>query len=674
MAEDLVPAYGPNGIVVKVPRGTPPEKVKQIIEEIAGIQSAQQPTSSVMGDVVGRVGIGQGLMMGYGDEAEAFLRSKLPGGRPYEEELADVRKKIETTQRERPIAATTAEVGGSVAPVLASLAAIPFTGGASAPAAAATAARTGTMFSNIVRGGLRGGAIGGGQGLVEGFGKGEGGFENRAERALGEGAVGLGVGGVLGAAAPVVSSAVSNLFASPTTRAQNRMLDVLGEQGVTPADVAADYARRQAQGVKPEIIADIYPGSAIAGESRRVLNVPGANRAEITEQLVGRMDEQGQRVAQAFEKATGTNQKFFPVLDDLEKVRKADAKPFYDAAYTTPARTKTLDELILRAPDNAFEEAQRAARYEGLVFPNLVAQNKDGARAIVGDYTVKDVDLVKRGLDRIIENNTDAITGKANSEARRATTLKNAIVSEVDKLSPEYAQARSAWAGPSAVMEAMKSGQRLFNERAEITARDIAKLGQSEKEGFLIGALDAVSQRIGRKIEGQDVTGAFRSGNAKQQIEAALGATGRKPEDVKAITNALFADIEREAMMANTNRQLRAISQTAPMMAEEKAFREGMRPMSGVLRDMQTGGFGGAVAGMFQRAGDRLATGLTEQGAQRTNAELGRMLFQNTQPGVQNVMDELTLRAMQRGRYAVPRALVPGLLADPLTDIVMPSR
>lgn len=635
---------------------------------------SKEPTSSVMGDVIGRVGIGQGLAMGYGDEVEAFIRSKLPGGRPYEEELTDVRQKIETAQRERPIAATTAEVGGSVAPVIASLAAIPFTGGASAPAAGAAVARTGTLLGNIVRGGMRGGAIGGTQGLVEGFGKGEGGFENRAQRALSEAAVGSVVGGTLGSVIPAAGAAFRGVFSSPTTRAQNRALDVLGEQGITPEQAAAEYARRQAQGVKPEILADIYPGGAVASESRRVLNVPGANRGEITEQLVGRMDEQGPRVAQAFERATGTNQKFFTVLDDLEKTRKVDAKPFYDAAYTTPARTKTIDELILRAPDNAFEEAQRAARYEGLVFPNLVAQNKDGARTIVGDYTVKDVDLVKRGLDRIIENNTDAITGKANSEARRATTLKNAIVGEVDKLSPEYAQARSAWAGPSAVMEAMRAGQRLFNERAEITARDIAKLGQSEKEGFLIGALDAVSQRIGRKIEGQDVTGAFRSGNAKTQIEAALSATGKKPDEVKAITNALFADIEREAAMANTNRQLRAISQTAPLQAEEQAFREGMKVSSGFLRDMQTGGLSGGLAGLLQRGGDRLAVGLTEQGAQRTNAELGRLLFPNTQQGVEQAMSELTRRALQRGRYAVPRAVVPGLLADPLTDTVMPSR
>lgn len=637
-------------------------------------QPAKEPTSSIGADVIGRLGVGQGLMMGYGDEAEAYIRSKLPGGRPYEDELTDVRQKIQTAQQERPIAATTAEVGGALAPTVAALAAIPFTGGGSAPVAAANVARTGTLLSNIVRGGIRGAAIGGAQGGIEGFGKGEGGFENRAQRALGEAAVGGVVGGTLGAAIPAAGAAFKGAFASPTTRAQDRLLDVIGEQGMTPEQVAAEYARRQAQGVKPEIIADMFPGGAVTGESRRVLNMPGADRAGITEQLVTRMDDQGPRVAQAFGAATGTNQKFFTALDDLEKARKVDATPLYAAAYDKPARTSTLDQLLMRAPDEAFAEAQRAARYEGLVFPNLVAVNKDGARKIVGDYTVKDVDMVKRGLDRIIEANTDAITGKANSEARRAATLKNAIVGEVDKLAPEYAQARAAWAGPSAVMDAMKAGQRLFNERAEITARDIAKLGQSEKEGFLIGALDAVNQRIGRKIEGQDVTGAFRSGNAKAQIEAALSATGKKPDEVKAITNALFADIEREAMMANTNRQLRAISQTAPLQAEEQAFRDGMRASTGFLRDMQGGGIFGGLAGLLQRGGERLATGLTEQGAQRTNAEIARMLFPNTQQGVTQAMDELTLRALQRGRYRVPRAVVPGLLADPLTDTVMPSR
>jgi hypothetical protein len=671
MAE-TVPVYGPNGLVVNVPKGTPPEKVKEIMDDI--MAKSEKPTSSFMKDVVGRGFVGQGVLMGGGDEAEAYIRSMLPGGKPYEEELTGIREQIKRTEKERPIASTTAEVAGSLAPALAAAFATPFTGGAAAPAAAASAARVGSLAGNIFRGAGMGAAVGGAQGATEGFLKGEGGFEPRAERAVSEGLIGGAVGGTLGAAVPVAKSAFGSVFGSPTVRAQERVLGILEQEGLTPAEVATEYARRQAQNVKPEIIADIYPGSAVASESRRVLNVPGAPRGELAGQLVERMEGQGARIQDAFAKSVGTDKKFFPVIDDLEKTRKVDATPLYQAAYIKPARTSEIDNLILRAPDDAFTEAKQAARYEGLIFPNLVAQNKEGVRTVVGDYTVKDVDLLKRGLDRIIERETNDITGKVSSEGRRAAGLKSEIVSKVDVLAPEYAEARAKWAGPSAVMDAMRSGQRIFNERAEITAKDIAKLGPSEKEGFLIGAFDAVSQRIGRKIEGQDVTGAFRSGNAKAQLEAALTATGKKPDEVAAITNALFSDIEREAAIANTNRQLRAISQTAPLQAEDAAFREGGRAIPGILGDLQRSGVGGAVGGLLQRAATRLSTGLTEQGTQRTNAEISRLLFPATEQGVKGSMDELMMRSIQRGKYAPQRGVMPGLLADPLTDLVVPNR
>ncbi len=675
MAE-TVPAYGPNGLVVNVPRGTPPEKVKEIMDSIMA-QSAG-PKSSVVGDVLGRSLLGQGVLMGGGDEAEAYIRSMLPGGKPYEEELSIAREKIKRTEKERPIASTAAEVTGSLAPLAASYIATLLSGGTAAPAAgattAATAARVGSLASNIGRGLGRGAAIGAGQGAVEGFLKGEEGFENRAQRSLTEAAIGGAVGGTIGAAAPAVGSAFGSVFSAPATRAENRVLGILEQEGLTPGQVAAEYAARQAQGVKPEIIADLYPGSAIASESRRVLNVPGAPRGEIAGQLVQRMEDQGGRIQEAFAKSVGTDKKFFPVIDDLEKTRKADADPLYKAAYVKPARNQTVDNIILRAPDDAFIEAQRAARYEGLIFPNIVAKNTEGVRTIVGDYTVKDADLLKRGLDRIIERETDNLTGAVSSEGRRASKLKSELTEEVDRLAPEYGQARAMWAGPSAVMEAMRSGQRLFNERAEVTARDIARLNPSEKEGFLIGALDAVSQRIGRKIEGQDTTAAFRSGNAKSQIEAALTATGKKPEEVRDITSALFSEIEREAAIANTNRQLRAISQTAPLLAEEAAFREGSRAIPGFLSDLQRGGAGSALGGLLQRAATRLSTGLTEQGTQRTNAEIARLLYPSTVQGVRGSMDELMMRAMRQGQYAVPRAIAPGLLADPLTDTVLPNR
>jgi len=639
--------------------------------------AAANPKSSVVGDVLGRSLLGQGVLMGGGDEAEAYIRSMLPGGKPYEQELTTVREKLKRVEKERPIASTAAEVTGSLAPLAASYVASLFSGGAAAPAAgaatAATAARVGSLAGNIATGLGRGAAVGAGQGAVEGFLKGEEGFENRAQRSMSEAALGGIVGGGIGAAVPAAGSVFGSIFKPPATRAQERVLGILEQEGLTPAQVSAEYAARQAQGVKPEIIADLYPGSAVASESRRVLNVPGAPRGEITGQLVERMEGQGGRIEGAFGRSLGTDKKFYPILDDLEQARKKDSAPLYEAAYSKPARTEAIDELLLRVPASAFSGAKRSAELEGLIFPALVAKNKEGVKTVVGDYTVKDIDMVKRGLDKLIAKETTDF-GRVSPEGRELVIFKNSLLEKVDEAIPEYAAARAAWAGPTAVESAMKAGQSIFDKRAEITAKDIAKLGASEKEGFLIGALDAVSERIGRKIEGQDVTGAFRGGNAKQKIEAALTATGRKPEEVRDIANALFADVEREAAMAITNRNLRAISQTAPLLAEDAAFRQGARAVPGFLSDLQRSGVGGALGGMLTRAGDRLSIGLTEQGTQRTNAEIARLLFPATEQTVKGSMDELMMRAMKRGQYAVPRSLAPGLLADPLTDIVVPNR
>lgn len=658
-------------------RGILPDDLKPLYDE-AVKRGLIQPVgqASIGKDVIGRVGVGQGLGMGYGDEITAFARSKL-GGEDYDKALADERSKIAAARAEYPVGSTVAEIGGSLAPTVAAIGATALSGGSAAPAAASTTARTGSLLWNMTKGTGLGAAIGGGQGLIEGYGKGEGSVENRLQRAGAEGAMGAATGGILGGLFPLAGAAWRAFGASPQNRAADRVLDVFSEEGLSPKAIAQEYTTRQATGTKPEILADLYPGSSVAAESRRVLNVPGADRGGISKMLVERMDDQGPRVTQAFEKAVGTDQKFYPLVDALEATRKAEAGPLYKAAMSQPVRNATLDALITRAPDEAFAQVKKLARYEGLDIPDLVGVDRAGRRAVVADYGLREIDLLKQGLDNIIDNATDKVTGKIAKEAIPAIKLKQDILGVVDNLVPEYASARAKWAGPTAVRSAMDMGQRIFNERAEVTARDIAKLNPSEKEGFLIGVLDAVNQRIGRKIEGQDVTGAFRSGNAKAQVEAALSASGKKPDEVRALTNALFGDIEREAAMAQTNRTLRAVSATYPMMAQDQSFKEGMSAARGVLNDMRTGGAGGAVAGGLGQLADKVMLGATQKGAERTNAQIADILFRNNPQSIQDAMDMLAARSMKRGRYVTNRLslnnLAPGLLADPLSDWATPQ-
>lgn len=668
---------GPEGLSVQFPEGTSSDVINKVMTEAYNkmIGATQQPQSQaeIGRDVIGRVGVGQGLMMGFGDEIAAYIQST--GGSTigrakaqakaratgvpmptYEEALTGERAAIKAAREQYPKSSLAAEVVGSLAPAVATL-------GASAPV---TAARTGTLAGNILSGGARAAGIGAGQGAITGFGTGEGGVENRAFNAALNAGIGGITGGVLGAAVPAAGGFAQTLLASPEKRAQRWAMGLIESENLTPEQIVKDYAEAQKAGVKPEMLADIYPGGGIARETQRLLTYPGADRRNLVSGLYERAREQGQRITGEFETALGTQQKIFPEFDALEKARRSNAAPLYEQAYPQKIRSKELDELITRAPDRAFTQAQSAARYEGLDFPTIVGTNRAGKRAVVFDYTVKDIDMLKRGLDDIIEENTDAVTGKVNSEARRALSLKDEILNVVDQKSPAYKQAREAWAGPSSVMSSMKKGQMLFRERSEITAKEISKMTDSEKDGFLIGALDAINQRMAdtAQLGSRDVAAKFLTGNAKEQIKAALKATNRTADEADKLASQLINNLEREYQMQMTTR-LAAPSATSPLAEQQQAFRAATGAGTTFLSDLQRG-FVPALAGAAQRGAERAALGLTQQTLERTNRELAPYFFGRTQPEVETAMGLLQKAAREQGQYQTQKNLLPGLLAAPV--------
>ena len=63
--------------------------------------------------------IGQGVGMGWGDEGEAWLRSKL-SNEDYDTTLADINKKYSKYKEEYPVSSTALEFGGAAIPAVGS--------------------------------------------------------------------------------------------------------------------------------------------------------------------------------------------------------------------------------------------------------------------------------------------------------------------------------------------------------------------------------------------------------------------------------------------------------------------------------------------------------------------------------------------------------------------------
>jgi hypothetical protein len=611
--------------------------------------------SSVLRDVIGRGAIGQGLAMGAGDELEAYARS-LASGKPYEEELNKVRSDIAVASAERPGSMLLGELGGAIAQIPAAML---VSGGTAAPAAAA---RTAGLATRLLEGAKTGALVGGGMGGVEGFFKGEGGAGARLENAATSAALGGAIGGGFGAALPIGAGVIQQFRRTPEELAASRAMSVLSEDKLTPDELLALYRARQASGVKPELPMEVAPkGGAIVAESKRLAQAPGGGRGEIGEFIEARSLGQTQRLTEDIESAIGGPQKnMFLALDDFSEKQKTLARPLYKEVDPKPARTTELDEILKDVPEDIFKRIKRTTGVGREKYQPILKVDDSGNVAI-RDYTYSEIDKLQR---KLADAETEAFRVGNNDDARYYGQVRDTILDQATKQEPKYQKARSIWAGEEDARRALASGQNIFNQRQELTAREISKMSAADKEAYKVGIFDAFQSIMLRGTATQDVTRAFQTGRAKLQMEAALKAVTDDPAYAKQITDRLFSNISREAIMAKAPRTLGG-SQTAPLQQQERQFIEQISPLASAASDLATGSPLGFLGRIASGIGERYKGGITETKRGKTNEALSKLMFAKSEAELKRELDNIQSLLAKKGQYGEmpkPLQLAPGLL------------
>lgn len=613
--------------------------------------------SSFIGDVLLRQGLGQGVLMGAGDEAEAYARSLARGTR-YEDELAAIRQQMSVTRAERPIASTAAEIVGGLAPAAA------LTVGTAGIAAPAAAARTASLASQIGRLGAAGTLAGTAQGGIEGFAKSEAQTaQGRLDKAAEEAIQGGIFGGAVGAAFPAVAGAVRAVGRTPEELASGIMQRTLQQEGLTGEELLRRYQARQATGVKPEIPAEVLPpGSAIEAQSRLVAQGAGAERGAISEAMQQRAAGQPTRLAQEFESAIGPQKNVFASLDDLAMAREQMARPLYQKVDPMVARSDEIDELIKKVPQNIFNEIESVASITGVNPAGIISRGANNQKTIARDYTFAEVDSIQKALD---DAAASAFAGNKGNLGSQLKGLRDDLVSAAENRSPDYKKAREIWAGSRAAERQIKEGQSIFKMRPEQIERNVAKMSQADKDAYLVGVFDAFSNVLNGRVVGEDVTRAFRTGRAKEQMQAAIKAAWNDPTEAKRVTDQLFTNIEREARMMSSRNKILGGSQTAQTLLQQEANVSAMSPIAALASDLATGGPAlGAFGRLAQNVGQAYQKGATAGKREATNEALRRVLFAQDAPTLQRELKKMEDLMKQRG-YQAPtgaRAFVPGLL------------
>ena len=537
----------------------------------------------------------QGLTMGFGDEFEATVKSLLTKT-PYEQNISALRFSKEEFERQKPMQALASEVGGSIPTAL--------LGGYGAVNIASRIPQAANLMSKIPTtlkafGGAAG--AGGVSGAITGAGTASEGERQKGAiesaimgTVLGPAALGgikLG-GSVLGTVVDKtgINTAVKNIVDATKDipivksitgktadyfnlgedaiqrRADTKIIQALQRDNMSLSSIRETMDAIRKSGYKPETILE-FGGKATKQLGETVAGYPGA-RAVAERMVEERKTGAANRILTDFQEAFKINADPVKLADDLINARNAAASPLYKTAYEKGALIggKQIDQLMqdpafIRAYDRANRLAQREVDAEG----NIIGKTLPDLKTSGNVFDLETINFIKRGIDAEINYSKLPTSGLEKTEVDSIKKLRNVFMTNVDSQAPvEYKQARQAFAGPTQVYEAIEDGKKFFETDARQLRKIYDGLGASEKDGFAIGAYDAIRTKINSGNDGIDlVKRTFGAPEKRDQIKVLIG------EDA---FNTLESQLKRESTMRSTDVRLLGSSQTQPRQVAQAEF------------------------------------------------------------------------------------------------------
>jgi hypothetical protein len=489
----------------------------------------------------------QGLTFGFGDEFEAVIKT-LKNKKPYEQNLAAVQFAKQEFEAESPYQAMASEVVGSLP--------LAFAAGAGAVRVASKIPEAANLLSKIPSGfktvaGVSG--AGAASGALTGAGTAQ-----EDERLMGaqkgalQGAVlapvvlgGIKAGGATTKAVaeklgipdlaktiveatkdiPIVrniTGKTADFFGmsgdAAQRKADTKIIQALQRDSLTLPEIKTAMDQIRLSGYKPETIME-FGGKATKQLGETVASYPGA-RAIAETVAEERKSGAGNRILTDFQEAFKINKDPMEIADDIIKLRNATSKPLYDAAYANPVSigNKTIDNIMIDpAFQSAYARANRIATREG--FP-LAPLKPDG-----NTFDLKTIDYIKRGIDDEINWSKTPASGLGKDEVNSLKKVRGEFMGVVDSQAPvEYKQARQAFGGPTQVFDAIENGRGFFDVDARTLKKTYDGLNPAEKDGFAIGAYDAIRTKIQSGADGIDqIKRTFGSPEKRDQIKVLIG-------------------------------------------------------------------------------------------------------------------------------------------------------
>jgi len=611
--------------------------------ELLDAMPADPGPQSVMDYAGGMAGaINQGLTLGMADELAGGMAAINPmqmgegyfTGMPerYVQGREGARTLESQFERENPKSAMVGETIGALA-----------TGAAAAPRLAAAEALP--IFSRA--GLLQSAKVGGLEGAAYGYGVGEGGVVDTAQSMVEMGTGGALLGPALetgiGGVAALGGAIKRKLSTTPEDKARTLVSKIFEYEDLDPYQAGEALEQLGPQG----ILADIGPNLQAATDV--IASDVGPARKRASAILESRQMGQQGRIMEAAEGALDVGAgEFMGTVKQMSQQRFERSQPLYQEAFDTPVEiTEEMAKLFERpSVKKAMGKVKNIAQEEGIDIGDLDWENP----------TTKQLDTLKKALDKQIGIKRRA----GDPDAGRITRTKNELLNIIDEQNPAYKQARNTWESDTKTMEAADLGRRVLKDDAEETAELIAKMSDTEKEAYTMGAIKAVEDAV---------QGSADTHNAMRRIVGNPKLRNRLQNAFpdKASFDEFMSVMDREATFAATRAGVGKGSQTDIRSQARKTMGmasegQGILSMAG---DTMRQNYGTAAT----KAVDKLMkTGTInpEVGAELGNILLGNILLKQGMP--KEEVAQLLQKQFQQSTAGMlstmTGAMVPGILAQ----------
>ena len=242
--------------------------------------------------------------------------------------------------------------------------------------------------------------------------------------------------------------------------------------------------------------------------------------------------------------------------DDLQQQLDSAQRKYSGGAAGDPAQIDGLRGHLADA-NQKLEDAHLA----------LSASPTAGVAQTSSQYTPQTLDYVKRGMDDVLEQQRNPITGKLQlDEAGRAQNdVRSSLLTELDKLNPAYGQARAAYAGPAASRDALARGQDAFSLSPDELGMQVSAQSPEHLSQMQLGYRSEMMNRANGVRDGSnpfEIT--LGNPNARARISTLY------PDNPG--TDNLFRTRDLEGQLARTNNDVLGGSHTAGRQIADRAF------------------------------------------------------------------------------------------------------